>query len=357
MWAKDQIRVRPCSWLVTGVAGFIGSHLLRSLLKLGQQVTGLDDFSSGSRDNLAMVQADVGADHWHRFRLVEGDIGSLEACREACRGAQLVLHQAALDSVSHSIGNPLQTHRLNVTGFLHVLEAARAAGVKRFVYASSSASYGDDPAERKIESQVGRQLSPYGLSKLVDEMYAEVFARCYGLECIGLRYFNVFGPRQDPKGAYAAVIPGWICRMLLAEPVYINGDGQTSRDFCYVDDVVQANLLAALVDDPEAVNQVYNVGLGEKTTLDELFIAIRTLIAQRLPRAGVLRPEYRDFRPGDVRCSQADIGKARRLLGYRPAWPVGDGLAETIAWYEASLAPRRRSAEVSTLPMLQAAIS
>jgi UDP-N-acetylglucosamine/UDP-N-acetylgalactosamine 4-epimerase len=338
-WVQESLRASPRSWLVTGAAGFIGSNLLESLLKLDQHVAGLDNLSTGSRDNLAMVRDAVSPQQWARFRFVEGDIGDLRACREGCRRAQLVLHQAALCSVPRSIEDPIEAHRSNVTGFLHMLAAAREAGVSRFVYAGSSAAYGDDPREQKIEPQTGHPLSPYALGKYVDELYADLHARCYGLACIGLRYFNVFGPRQDPDGAYASVIPGWIARMLRGETVHINGDGHTTRDFCYVDNVVQANLLAALVDNPGALNQVYNVALGRKTTLNELFASILALLVSRFPQLRALRPVYRDFRAGDVRHSQADIGKARELLGYQPSCTVEQGLAKAIDWYVAKLAP------------------
>ena len=355
-WIKDEMRARPRTWLVTGVAGFIGSNLLEALLKLDQRVTGLDNFCSGSRDNLAMVQDAVSRRQWARFRLVEGDVGSLPACREACRWTQFVLHQAALCSVPKSLAEPLVAHNSNVTGFVHMLAAAREAGVTRFVYAGSSAVYGDDPRDLKVEAEIGRPLSPYALGKYVDELYAAMFARCYGFASIGLRYFNVFGPRQDPEGTYASVIPGWIAAMIRGQPVHINGDGRTTRDFCYVENVVQANLLAAMVDDPDAVNQVYNVALGRKTTLDELFAAIRSLLEARVPGARAIRPEYRDFRDGDVRFSQADIGKARVLLGYQPSWSVAEGLAQTIDWYAARLArqPAHPDPRANSRPLVAA---
>ncbi|MEO8007838.1 MAG: NAD-dependent epimerase/dehydratase family protein, partial [Betaproteobacteria bacterium] len=250
---QERIRTRPRTWLITGVAGFIGSNLLESLLKLGQQVVGLDNLSTGSRSNLAQVKDAVGASQWRKFRFVEGDIRSLDTCRGACASAQIVLHEAALGSVPHSVSDPIACHESNITGFLNMLVAARGAGVSRFVYAGSSATYGDHPGLPQVEPQIGRPLSPYALSKNVNEMYAQIFANCYGFESIGLRYFNVFGPRQDPNGAYAAVIPKWIAGMIRDDPVFINGDGETVRDFCYVDNVIQANLLAAVVDNPAAV--------------------------------------------------------------------------------------------------------
>jgi UDP-N-acetylglucosamine 4-epimerase len=337
----ERLGIGRHTWLVTGVAGFIGSHLLEALLKLDQRVVGLDNFSLGKRENLAEVRAAVGEGEWKNFRLIEGDIRVLDTCRRACHSVNFVLHHAALGSVPLSIADPLAAHDSNVTGFLNMLVAAHGAGVSRFVYAGSSAAYGDDPAPVKTEPEVGRPLSPYAVTKRVDEFYADVFARCYGYPSIGLRYFNVFGPRQDPAGAYAAVIPAWITAMIRGEPVYINGDGGTTRDFCYVDNAVRANLLAALTGDPAALNQVYNIAVGARTTLDELFGMIRSLLEPRYPRLRELRPSYREFRAGDVRLSQADIGKARRLLGYAPAWEVNRGLARTVEWYAARSSPSR----------------
>ena len=347
---ETRIRAGTRTWLVTGVAGFIGSHLLETLLRLDQRVIGLDNFSSGRRENLTQVRDAVTAVQWRNFRLVEGDIRSPGSCREACRSAQLVLHQAALASVPRSLEDPLGAHECNVTGFLNILAAARAAGVSRVIYAASSAAYGDSAAEVKVESDVGRPLSPYGLTKRVNEQYAEMFARCYGLASIGLRYFNVFGPRQDPGGDYAAVIPKWITSMIRSEPVYINGDGSTTRDFCHVDNVVQANLCAALVEDPAALDQVYNVALGRSTTLSELFEMIRGLLAPRFAHVRGLRPVHREFRAGDVRASLADIGKAQRLLRYRPVRQLREGLEHTVDWYTTGSAlpePRRRTADTA----------
>jgi UDP-N-acetylglucosamine/UDP-N-acetylgalactosamine 4-epimerase len=338
---QDELRSRPRTWLVTGTAGFIGSNLLEALLKLDQKVIGLDNFSTGHRGNLTQVKDRVTERQWSAFRFIEGDIRSLDTCRRACRSAQLVLHQAALGSVPRSIENPIGTHDSNVTGFLNVLMAAHGAGARRVVYASSSATYGDHPALPKVESQIGRPLSPYAATKYMNELYADVFARCYGLGTVGLRYFNVFGPRQDPNGAYAAVIPKWIASMMRHEPVFINGDGETARDFCYIDNVVQANLLAAVADDPRAVDQVYNVALNDKMTLNELFEAVRALLEPRYPQLRGFRPVYREFRPGDVRYSQADIGKAVELLGYRPLCDVRQGLEAAIGWYVANLGGRR----------------
>jgi UDP-N-acetylglucosamine/UDP-N-acetyl-alpha-D-glucosaminouronate 4-epimerase len=337
----QDLRSAPRTWLVTGAAGFIGSNLLETLLKLDQKVIGLDNFSTGHRGNLTQVKELVTERQWSAFRFIEGDIRSLDTCRRACRSAQIVLHQAALGSVPRSIENPIGAHDSNVTGFLNMLMAAHTAGVKRFVYASSSATYGDHPALPKVEPEIGRPLSPYAATKYINELYADVFARCYGLESVGLRYFNVFGPRQDPNGAYAAVIPKWIASMMRHEPVFINGDGETARDFCYIDNVVQANLLSATASAPEAVNQVYNVALNDKTTLNALFEEIRALLEPRYPQLRGFRPVYREFRQGDVRFSQADIGKARSLLGYRPAIDVPRGLAAAIDWYVANLGGRR----------------
>jgi UDP-N-acetylglucosamine 4-epimerase len=345
---QQRIKAQPSTWLVTGVAGFIGSNLLESLLDLDQRVIGLDNFATGKRDNLAEVEAAVGPARWNSFHFIEGDIRAPGDCRTACRGVRYVLHQAALASVPASIEDPVAYHDSNVTGFLNMLVAARDAGVARFVYAGSSAAYGDDPGLPQIESQTGRALSPYGLTKYMDELYAGIFARCYGLGSIALRYFNVFGPRQDPQGAYAAVIPQWVARMIRGEPVHINGDGRTARDFCYVANVVQANLRAATVDDPAAVNQVYNIALGEMTTLSQLYATLRELLAPRHPHLRDSRPEHRDFRPGDVPLSQADIGKAMRLLGYRPQWRLREGLARAVDWYAGSLpAPRAAAGDWS----------
>ena len=336
----ERIRSRPRSWLVTGCAGFIGGHIAEQLLKLDQRVTGLDNFSTGKWENLAHIKESVGEQRWKNFRFIEGDIRNLETCRDACRSVELVSHQAALGSVPRSIDDPAATNDSNVNGQLNMLIAARDAGVARFVYASSSAVFGDDANQPKVEAVIGKPMSPYGLSKYVNELYAEIFARCYGLSTIGLRYFNVFGPRQDPNGAYAAVIPMWVAGMIRNEPIFINGDGETARDFCYIENVIQANVLAATVDDPAAVNQTYNVAVSGKTSLHELFEIIRSLLEPRYPHLRDLRPRYREFRPGDVRLSQANISKARRLLGYQPVWRVREGLAQAIDWYVAALAPR-----------------
>jgi UDP-N-acetylglucosamine/UDP-N-acetyl-alpha-D-glucosaminouronate 4-epimerase len=331
------IAANPRTWLVTGVAGFIGSNLLEALLGLGQRVVGLDNFSTGHRHNLDLVRQEVGSKAWSQLRFIEGDIRSIVTCHEACAGVDFVLHQAALGSVPRSIEDPIATHENNVTGFLNMLVAARDARVKRFVYAASSAAYGDHPGLPKVEHTIGRPLSPYGAGKYMNELYADVFGRCYGLQAVGLRYFNVFGPRQDPEGAYAAVIPRWIAAMLRGETVYVNGDGETSRDFCYVENVIQANLLSATVENPEAAGQVYNVAVGDTTTLNELHGILRTLLMQRVPGLEIGPAVHRDFRPGDVRHSLADISKAQTLLGYKPTFRTQQGLERAMDWYVARL--------------------
>jgi UDP-N-acetylglucosamine/UDP-N-acetylgalactosamine 4-epimerase len=323
----------PQRWLITGAAGFIGSNLLQSLLELDQNVVGFDNFATGHRKNLQEVEGCVAPAQWRRFRFIEGDIRDPDACRRACDGVDFVLHQAALGSVPRSIEDPVTTNSVNISGFLQMLVAARSAGVKRFVYAASSSTYGDHPGLPKVESLIGRPLSPYAITKFANELYADVFAGTYAFPSIGLRYFNVFGGRQDPNGPYAAVIPKWIAAMLHDQAVYINGDGETSRDFCYVANAVQANLLAATVVDPSAVNQVYNVAVGRRTSLNELFEHLRAMLAPRFAHLAASKPTYRDFRAGDVRHSLADIGKAHRLLGYEPTHAVSDGLAEAMGWY------------------------
>jgi UDP-N-acetylglucosamine 4-epimerase len=375
---------QPRRWLVTGVAGFIGSHLLETLLKLGQEVRGLDNFMTGHRHNLEQVRASVGEQAWRRFTFIEGDIRDPQACARACGGSaaggvtgagrvasaesavpadgadiagngradeighadprrpvgpvgpvDYVLHQAALGSVSRSLEDPLLCHAVNVSGFLNMLSAARDAGVQRFVYAASSATYGDHPALPKVEQHIGAPLSPYALSKYVNELYAQVYARCYAMQTVGLRYFNVFGPRQDPLGAYAAVIPRWIAAMLDNQAVHIHGDGATSRDFCFVHNAVQANILAATRTDLAAVNQVYNVAVNARTSLTQLHATMQQMLLAARPQHVPLPPHYGEFRPGDVRHSQADIGKAGRLLGYVPTHDLAQGLRQTIAWYVA----------------------
>jgi UDP-N-acetylglucosamine 4-epimerase len=338
---KAELAASPKLWTVTGVAGFIGSNLLEALLRLNQRVVGLDNLSTGHPGNLAQVQAAVGPERWRNFTWIEGDIRDAAACRRAVKGADCVLHQAALGSVPRSLAEPLETHASNVTGFLNMLCAARENGIQRFVFASSSSVYGDAAALPQVEENIGSCLSPYAVSKRVNELYAAVFARCYGTAGIGLRYFNVFGPRQDPNGPYAAVIPRWIAAMIQKEPVFINGDGTTSRDFCYVANVVQANLLAATTRNAEALNTVCNIALGEETTLNELFQMLRQRLLPAHPHLRDLKPVYRPFLPGDVRHSRADIGKARRLLGYAPTHNIEAGLDEALGWYVAMPRPAK----------------
>ena len=319
---RARIRSRKRTWLVTGAAGFIGSNLVAELLELGQHVVGLDNFSTGKRENVISG-----------MRLIEGDIRSLDACREAVKGVDLVLHQAALGSVPRSIDRPLTTHDNNVNGFLNMLVATRDAGIPRLVFASSSAVFGDDPVLPKVEERIGRAASPYGLSKHINELYAQVFNTCYGMEWVGLRYFNVFGPRQDPDGPYASVIPAWIGALLRGQTAYINGDGSCARDFCHVDNVVQMNLRAAMTEDRAAVNQAYNVAHGEMTSLNELFEVIRSVLGKRMPHLQNVRAMHREPRRGDMLLSKADIGKAQSLLGYEPSVLLMDGLENTMDWY------------------------
>ena len=337
---SSMLQAQPKTWLVTGVAGFIGSNLLEALLNLGQRVIGLDNFSTGHAHNLEDVRASVGQAAWKRFHFIEGDITSFEDCMAAVGGVDLVLHQAALGSVPRSISDPISTNRANIDGFLNMLLATRNAGVNRFVYASSSSVYGDHPELPKVESRIGRPLSPYAATKYTNELYAEVFAKSYGMEIIGLRYFNIFGARQDPSGAYAAVIPRWFGNLLRREPCVINGDGETSRDFCYIENVVQANLLAAVVSGEDAIGQVYNIAFGARTTLNELYTLIKGSLLRARPDLSSLadlEPIYKPFRPGDVRHSRADISKAIRLLGYKPTHSVEQGIDEAVAWYSAHL--------------------
>jgi len=389
---QAQLLADPKIWLVTGVAGFIGSNLLETLLKLNQRVVGLDNFATGFQHNLDEVQGLVTSEQWANFQFIQGDICNLEDCQRACAGVDYVLHQAALGSVPRSIENPINTNGTNISGFLNMLVAARDAKVKRLVYAASSSTYGDHPALPKVEENIGKPLSPYAVTKLVNELYAEVFARTYGFKTIGLRYFNVFGPRQNPNGAYAAVIPKWTASMIKNEPVYINGDGETSRDFCFIQNAVQINLLAATATEPviansegawqsseprhceevnaghgnppasslrapvgrgnpevdfaegdvtiqptSPTNQIYNVAVGDRTTLNQLYEMIRTNLQDQFPHLINAKPVYRDFRSGDVRHSLADIGKANRLLGYQPTHRIGEGLKVAMKWYVGGL--------------------
>lgn len=332
---RQQLLQTPATWLITGVAGFIGSNLLETLLELDQRVVGLDNFATGFQRNLDEVRTLVSPAKWARFHFIKGDIRSIEDCRRACDGVDYVLHQAALGSVPRSVADPITTNAANVTGFLNMLVAARDAKVMRFVYAASSSTYGDHPGLPKVEDAIGRPLSPYAVTKYVNELYADVFARCYAFDTIGLRYFNVFGPRQDPEGAYAAVIPKWTAAMIKGDDVFINGDGETSRDFCYIANAVQANLLAATTQNFDAVNQVYNVAVGDRTTLNGLYGELRRLLAPKFPHMQDASPNYRDFREGDVQHSQADVGKAARLLGYAPTHRFREGLGEAVSWYGA----------------------
>jgi UDP-N-acetylglucosamine 4-epimerase len=334
----DTLKTSPKTWLVTGAAGFIGSNLVQALLDAGQNVTGLDNFSTGYRKNLDMVRDAVGVEAWKNFRFMEGDIRDLETCRLACAGADHVLHEAALGSVPRSIEDPILSNSNNIDGFLNMLLAARDAGVRSFVYAASSSTYGDEPGLPKVENRIGKPLSPYAVTKYVNELYADVFASAYDFRSIGLRYFNIFGQRQDPEGAYAAVIPQWFADILSANQVHINGDGETSRDFCFIANCVQANLLAACAQKDEAWNQVYNVAFGQRTTLNELFLLIRDEVVRHRPEAAKAEAKHQDFRAGDVRHSLADISKARELLGYDPEYDVRRGLREASDWYCKNLA-------------------
>jgi UDP-N-acetylglucosamine/UDP-N-acetylgalactosamine 4-epimerase len=335
---QNQLLEQPATWLVTGVAGFIGSNLLEKLLSLNQMVVGLDNFSTGKHSNLSQVQQNVSAEQWRRFRFVEGDICNLETCRDVCQGVDFVLHQAALGSVPRSIADPIASNASNVSGFLNMLVAARDAKIKRFMYAASSSTYGDHPGLPKVEDCIGKPLSPYAVTKYVNELYAGVFASAYGMQTIGLRYFNVFGPRQDPEGAYAAVIPCWIRALIKGETIYINGSGETSRDFCYVQNVVQMNLLGATSSDPAAINQIYNTAVNARTSLNELFCKLHGCLLPHYPHLQGCTPVYREFRAGDVLHSQADISKAAGLLGYAPSHTIDQGLDAALSWYMANLA-------------------
>ncbi len=330
---QSKLPSAPRTWLITGVAGFIGSNLLETLLALDQKVVGLDNFATGFQHNLDEVRSLVSSAQWQRFTFIEGDICNQQTCRRACNDVNYVLHQAALGSVPRSIEDPLTTNENNISGFLNMLVAARDAEVQRFVYAASSSTYGDHPDLPKVEDKTGKPLSPYAVTKLVNELYADVFAKAYNFKTIGLRYFNIFGQRQDPDGAYAAVIPKWFAGLIKNETVFINGDGETSRDFCFIENAVQANLLAATVIDEAATNQVYNVAFGERTTLNELYQHIKERVTAANASAEKAKPQYRDFRAGDVRHSLADISKASKLLGYNPQFSVQDGLDKATQWY------------------------
>jgi UDP-N-acetylglucosamine 4-epimerase len=329
--AKAQLKSSPKVWLITGVAGFIGSNLLELLLKLDQTIVGLDNFATGHHYNLDEVKDLVTETQWANFHFIEGDIRDYEVCISAVKGVDYVLHQAALGSVPRSITDPIASNAVNISGFLNIIQASKEEGVKSFTYAASSSTYGDHPALPKVEENIGNPLSPYAVTKYVNELYAEVYARSYGFKAIGLRYFNVFGKRQDPNGVYAAVIPKWTAAMIQGQDVYINGDGETSRDFCYIENTLQMNILAAIAPD-EAKNQVYNVAVGERTSLNELFSTIQS----SLKVCGVSycnTPIYVDFRAGDVRHSQADITKITELLGYEPTHDIISGITEAMPWY------------------------
>lgn len=331
----EQLQSNPKTWLITGVAGFIGSNLLETLLKLNQKVIGLDNFATGHQYNLEEVETLVSSDQWKNFTFYNGDIRNLEDCQKVCANVDYVLHQAALGSVPRSIADPILTNSANITGFLNMLVAARDAQVKSFTYAASSSTYGDHPALPKVEENIGNPLSPYAVTKYVNELYAEVFARTYGFKAVGLRYFNVFGKRQDPNGAYAAVIPKWTAAMIAGDDVFINGDGETSRDFCYIDNTVQANILAAVANE-EAKNEVYNVAVGDRTTLNDLFSAIKVALKENEVSCDK-EPVYREFRAGDVRHSQADITKIKKLLGYSPKYKIKEGVSIAMEWYVGDL--------------------
>lgn len=333
---QQELLESPKIWLVTGVAGFIGSNLLEKLLKLNQTVVGLDNFATGHQHNLDEIKSLVTETQWGRFSFINGDISNLEDCQRACEGVDYVLHQAALGSVPRSINDSITTNATNIGGFLNMLVAARDAAVKSFTYAASSSTYGDHPALPKVEEHIGKPLSPYAVTKYVNELYADVFAKNYGFKTIGLRYFNVFGKRQDPNGSYAAVIPKWTAAMIQNGELFINGDGETSRDFCYIENTVQMNILAATAPD-EVKNNVYNVALGDRTTLNTLFDALKVALLKNGIHYNKI-PIYRDFRAGDVRHSQADITKARQKLGYEPAYHIYDGIEQAMPWYVSSCA-------------------
>jgi UDP-N-acetylglucosamine 4-epimerase len=335
---REKLKISPKTWLITGVAGFIGSNLLETLLTLDQKVVGLDNFSTGYQRNLDEVKSEVGSERWARFTFIDGDIRNINDCEKAVESVDYVLHQAALGSVPRSISDPTTTNEVNISGFLNMLMAARDKKVSSFTYAASSSTYGDHPELPKREDNIGNPLSPYAVTKYVNELYANVFSRTYDFKSIGLRYFNVFGKRQDPDGAYAAVIPKWTSSMINGEKVFINGDGETSRDFCFIENTVQMNILAATASD-DAKNQVYNVAVGDRTTLNDLFQAIKlSLISNDIPVD--LEPTYRDFRVGDVRHSQADISKAEDYLGYAPEFKITEGIAKGMPWYKLFLEKR-----------------
>jgi len=328
---KLQLQQSPKKWLVTGVAGFIGSNLLETLLQLNQTVVGLDSFATGHQHNLDEVQSQVSNEQWANFTFIKGDIRNFDDCQKAVKGADYILHQAALGSVPRSIADPILTNSANITGFVNMLTTAKEEQVSTFVYAASSSTYGDHPALPKVEENIGKPLSPYAVTKYVNELYADVFNKTYGLNSTGLRYFNVFGKRQDPDGAYAAVIPKWTAAMIDNQDLFINGDGETSRDFCFVENAVQANILAATADEA-GKNQVYNVALGDRTSLNTLFDSLKVALkgnGVNYEKSSI----YRDFRAGDVLHSQADISKARNLIGFEPEFKIQQGIDKAMPWY------------------------
>lgn len=336
---KKNLLKNPKIWLVTGAAGFIGSNLLEALLLLNQKVVGLDNFSTGRQCNLDEIKAEVSATQWQNFQFIEGDICDYQTCENVVGGVDYVLHQAALGSVPRSIADPITSNAANITGFLNILQAAKEAGVKSFTYAASSSTYGDHPALPKVENNIGQPLSPYAVTKYVNELYAGVYARTYGFKTIGLRYFNVFGKRQDPDGAYAAVIPKWTSAIINDERLFINGDGETSRDFCFIENTVQINILAATASE-SAKDEVYNVAVGDRTSLNVLLRAIKDSLNKHKINTN-LEPVYREFRLGDVMHSQADISKARDNLGYQPEFDIFQGIAIAMPWYALKLREKK----------------
>jgi len=331
--AQKKLLNDPKVWLITGVAGFIGSNLLETLLQLNQTVIGLDNLSTGKKDNLSEVQSLVSKKQWSKFQFIKGDISNLKTCKVACKNIDYVLHQAALGSVPRSIKDPIRTNKSNISGFLNILQAAKDAEVKSFVYAASSSTYGDHSALPKREHIIGKPLSPYAVTKYVNELYADVFQKSYNFDSIGLRYFNVFGKRQTPNSSYAAVIPKWVDAMVKNRQIFINGDGTTSRDFCFIENAIQANILAATTTKKSALNQVYNIAVGDRTSLNQLYDELKKIIFQQ---TSIFHEKliYRDFREGDVKHSQADITKAQKLLGYKPTHTVQDGLMKVATWHQ-----------------------
>ncbi len=342
-YIREQLLKNQKTWLITGVAGFIGSNLAEALLKLNQRVIGLDNFSTGHKHNLEQIKESITDKQWKNFNFQEGDITNFETCQTITKDVDIVLHQAALGSVPRSIDNPILTNHNNVTGFLNMLTAAKDNGIKRFVYASSSSVYGDSQELPKVEKRIGNLLSPYAVTKYVNELYMGVFQKCYGMEAIGLRYFNVFGKRQDPNGAYAAVMPKWISQILNGEDVFINGDGETSRDFTYIDNVVQANILAGTTTNEKAFGEAFNTAIGGRETLNNLYQAIVKGVKENLPKLEIKKPIYRDFRAGDIRHSNANIDKIQKLLGYKPTHTLESGLKESIEWYIQDIKGRKKS--------------